>query len=354
MSVSMMSQSSVGNTVRRLRSKSLRWLAAFVLGVAVASAGTPAHAQGMEAEYQDLVQKGLHEYDLGNFSEAKAFFTRAHALSPNARTLRGLGMSAYELRNYVEAIDYFQRALTASERPLTPQMRTEVSQLLSQARSFVTKLALAVQPAQARVRLDAREVVRDTEGNLLLDPGTHELVVEAPDYETITRNIRTDGGESLSLNLNLRSTREPPPADAQPVQLEPTAVPAPGDAAVDLPAPRSAPAPAADGSLAPWVVVGASGAVAVAGGVLLAVALSNKHAVENPSGNGADGPRYADYQGKADSVLPLSAAGIGALSLGLAGVAAGLIWKLSGEHADERPSARLHVSPGALSVDGRF
>ena len=144
---------------------------------AIGASHAHAQAQAAESEYQSAVHKGLQEYDRGNFSEAKAFFLRAHALAPNARTLRGLGMSSYELRNYVEAIEYFQRALNASERPLTAHMRTEVSQLLSQARSFVTRLQLTVHPTNAQVHLGTREVARDSDGNVLMDPGTHQLVV---------------------------------------------------------------------------------------------------------------------------------------------------------------------------------
>src|SRR4051794_5019516 len=35
-------------------------------------------------EYKQLVQQALHEYELGNFSEAKVFFSQAHTLLPTA------------------------------------------------------------------------------------------------------------------------------------------------------------------------------------------------------------------------------------------------------------------------------
>jgi ABC-type uncharacterized transport system permease subunit len=93
----------------------------------------------------------------------------------------------------------------------------------------------------------------------------------------------------------------------------------------------------------------------VAGGVLRVLALNNKHAAENPesSAEGAP-PRYADYRGRAESVLPLSAAGISALTLGTAGAVAGLIWQLNRAHEDERPSARLGFTPLGVVLDGRF
>jgi hypothetical protein len=83
----------------------------------------------------------------------------------------------------------------------------------------------------------------------------------------------------------------------------------------------------------------------------LAIALSNKHAVESVEKT-ANGPRYADYEGKADSVLPLSAAGIAGLALGLAGVAAGLAWKLT--NPEHEPSAKLALSAGGLTLSGQF
>lgn len=279
-------------------------------------------------DYQDLVQQGLREFELGNFSEAKAFFQQAHQLSPNARTLRGLGMASYELRHYVEAIDDFQKALTSKERPLTPQMHAEVSRLLTQARSFVTRLKLRVTPSDAQLRLDTRELFRDSDGSILLDPGSHELVADAADYETVTRSIRGDVGETLSLTLTLHST-----------------------ATVAEPLTPPAAHTAGSSSIAPYIVIGVSTALAIAGGVLLAVALNNKHAVENTQPT-ADGPRYADYQDRAVSVLPLSAAGIAGLALGLAGVAAGVTWKLT---YDERATTTaLALSPGGLTLSGQF
>jgi tetratricopeptide (TPR) repeat protein len=47
-----------------------------------------ASAQASQDAYQSLVQNGLREYELGNFSEAKAFFQQAHQLSPNAYVAR--------------------------------------------------------------------------------------------------------------------------------------------------------------------------------------------------------------------------------------------------------------------------
>ncbi|MET0385335.1 MAG: hypothetical protein ABW321_05220 [Polyangiales bacterium] len=322
---------------------------AFCSLTGVMSSRTHAQSGQTESEYQTLVQQALREYQLGNFSEAKAFFTRANALSPNARTLRGMGMSAYELRNYVESIDDFQQALSATERPLTPQMRSEITQLLSQARSFVTKLQIKLAPRDAELRIDTRPVKRDGDGSVLLDPGTHEVFAEAPEHESTTRTLRTNGGETLSLNITLRPT-------SAPISLAAEASP-PLGATSEAPEGATAADSNSEGSgsgAGPWVLIGSSGAVAIAGGVLLAVALSNKNAVEHPESSAASGPVYADYESKDKLVFPLSVIGITALSLGVAGVVGGLVWKLSSGGSTERPSAQLQLGPGGATLHARF
>jgi tetratricopeptide (TPR) repeat protein len=282
----------------------------------------PAQAQTVQSEYQSVVEKGLEEFALGNYSEARTFFQRAHRLSPSARTLRSLGMTSYELRRYVEAQEYLQQALASDVRPLTPQLHQEVTELLKQARSFIAKLQLTVTPETAQVRVDTQQVYRDAQGLIMLDPGTHELTVDAFQYEAVARNIRCDGSETVSLTIRLPKTSN-------------TQFPA---------------AVSDESTAAPYILMAGSAAVAVAGGVLLTIALSNKHAAENPDQRAPDGARYADYQARADSVPPLSAAGIAALCAGGIGLATGLIWKLSSRDRPVEKSASASLSFTATGV----
>ena len=108
------------------------------------------------------------------------------------------------------------------------------------------------------------------------------------------RKVVTSGGESLSLDVVLSS-------------MTASRASAPDQSTADIDRERSNSnadnpqgilAPADDGraaevggssALVPWIVTSSGAAVAVAGGVLLAVALSNKAQVENPAFPGADG-----------------------------------------------------------------
>jgi hypothetical protein len=300
-------------------------------------------------EYQRTVKQALHEYDLGNFAEAKAFFTQAHAMSPNARTLRGLGMSSYELRTYVEAIGYFEQALSSTEHPLTPQMRDEVSQLLRQARTFVTKLKVTLEPSSAELRVDTRPVSRDDQGFVLLDPGVHELVAEAPARETATRSLRTEGGEELSLTISLR-TNTPSKAETTNDASEAGGTNTP---VFQQPETQAAPvaATSSQSSLGPWILIGSGAAVAITGGVLLGVMASDKSKVEHAPVDS----NYAAYKSAEQRVFPLSVIGFVAAGVGVAAVIGGVVWKVAADGGTrETANARLEVLPGGVRLAGQF
>jgi hypothetical protein len=296
---------------------------------------------GESAEYREMIQQALHEYERTNFNEAKVFFAQAHARFPSARTMRGLGMCAYELRNYVDAIAWFEQALKSAQRPLTPQMRQEIDGLLKQARSFVTRVQITVQPTWAKLRLDTRPVDRDPQGVVLVDPGTHELVVEAPEHDTVARTIRTTGGEQLTVNIALSPLRK---FESQ------AETPAPVVAATSS-SEQNVDSNSNSSSIAPWIVVGSSAAVAAAGAVLLIVALNDKATVESPKGQLPTYDRSAD-----ERVFPLSVIGITALSLGGAGMIAGLVWNFSSprELAGNKPTTRVELVPGGARLHASF
>lgn len=186
--------------------------------------------------YRALVEEAIEEYRLGNWAEASALFARAHALQPNARTLRGLGMTAYSGRSYVEAIDYLQQALVHPRKPLDATQRREAEDLLDKARRYVAHVELELMPASAALRVDGHETKLGADGGLRLNPGEYELVASAEGYLEQRRRIRVAPGGQLSLVIELErrarpveqpaaalapvaSTLAPEPAAAQPDQV---------------------------------------------------------------------------------------------------------------------------------------
>jgi hypothetical protein len=176
---------------------------------------TPGLDPSERSEYEELTKKGILEYELGHWAEAKAHFARAHALYPNARTLRALGLISFEMRSYVEALDWLERALASHEKPLTEEMRNQVSNLADDARSFVARIWLVLEPADADVFVDGQRAKLRDQNVLLVDPGEHELRVEAAGHLPEVRPIRAAAGQSSELKLALSSTApEPQPTPA--------------------------------------------------------------------------------------------------------------------------------------------
>jgi hypothetical protein len=173
-------------------------------------------ASRVEAEepagYRELVSEAVREFGARNFAEARGLFSRAHALFPNARTLRGLGATEFELRNYRECVQYLERALDTPVRSLDDDLRDRTERLLARARGFVGRLELTVMPASATAVIDGMPI-RDAK-EILLDVGDHELEFHAPGYLPEKRKLRVHGGDSrtlhivLTLNINLTRSGE--------------------------------------------------------------------------------------------------------------------------------------------------
>src|SRR4051794_8387071 len=165
-------------------------------------AAVKAQAASEPAGYRAEIDSAIAEYEARNFAEARALFARAHALYPNARTLRGQGMAEFELRNYADAIQFLEQALAAAEKPLEGSLRTDTEALLGRARSFVGRVELTVEPASAGMTVDGTPHDIPV-GGLLLNVGDHRLDFSAPGYLSEKRDLKLTGGDQISLDVVL-------------------------------------------------------------------------------------------------------------------------------------------------------
>lgn len=179
------------------------------------------------AQYRELIEKALQEYSLGHWPEARVFFSDAHAIWPNARTLRGLGMACYEARHYVEAIELLEQALVNKVQPLTPKLAIEAQSILAQAKRFVSPAFISTSPEGAEISLDDQALKLRSNGAVLLDPGEHILQVSSPGHKTERRTLHAEAGRELRVQVDLLSSED----------LQPTA------ASVQLALPEPAPTP---------------------------------------------------------------------------------------------------------------
>lgn len=240
------------------------------LALGVRSTGVAAQADNDAAsqspQYRAVIEEALQEFERGNWEEAEALFTRAHALSPSARTLRGMGLAAYEARHYADAIEHITAALRDERRKLPSEQRSDLQKTLQHAQSFVAGLSLRITPGAAQVQINGRSARPGADGVVLVDPGVIEVTATADGYEPELRRIELAAGERRTFVLELK----PKTSAAEPLP------PPPPPMAAATPASEPQPRARDDGSshalpVLKWTFGAAAVAGVLAGGVFLIV-----------------------------------------------------------------------------------
>jgi tetratricopeptide (TPR) repeat protein len=209
----------------RARNRALRCLVLLSLAwhaiTLTAQAAPPRRGdtQTESQEYQQAVRTALEEFDAGNFPEARAAFKRAHALSPNARTFRGLGFVAFELRNYIEAVEYLEEALDSREKPLDGEPRRSTEALLTRARSLLGTVRIEASPRFDTLLVDGLPRELADGRTLVLEVGDHVIELRAQGLNPERRELEISGGEQLSLAFTLRPAEASATAPGPRVEL---------------------------------------------------------------------------------------------------------------------------------------
>lgn len=308
-----------------MRRSSVRLCQLLALSVAClqarAVAQAPQSSEGAVAaesqEYKQTIDAALEEYNLQHFDEARSLFERAHAIDPNARTLRGLGMVEFERRQYVRAESLLEESLASSKKPLTDAQRASVQELLARTRQFITQFVLTWQPpaAQPDVELDGQAITLDSAQRFATISGSHTLRVSAPGF--VTRELALDarGGDQQTLNVLLTAQEGAKNA-------------------------KKAAKPARSRSTAGIVLTSAGGAGLVASGVLGGLALSAASAA------------HARDDADADRARGLSIGADVALGVGIAAAVSGvvLLWRHAKQHSKGAEPARVDALGPRLRV----
>lgn len=321
-------------------------LAWAVLLFVVLQAG-PAFAQGEEEDeaYKSAVGAAVQEFAAGNWAEARALFKRANDLSPNARTLRGMGMAAYELRLYVPALRELEGALRDTRKPLDAEQVEQAKKLIKLASAFVGRYRVVLEPANADVSLDGSAAHFEPGQVLLLELGAHELSAVAPGYQRGAVKFTTEGGEDKELPLQLVAEAAPGVVPASPP------VPQPMQTTTN----DSAQPPGAGGpNLAPWawVMVGTTAVFAGVAGGMWAMGSSDYNSLEKQCGStqSCTDQEIADSGVKTADTLVNVFIGLAAASA----VTAVVLFILDAGQHEDSSAVSVNVGPGSLLVDGRF
>jgi hypothetical protein len=243
-------------------------------------------AAGVDAAYYTSVNQGLAEYEAHNYEEALSLFIKAHALNPNARTLRGMATAEYELRRYVACVQHTQQALDSQVKPLMGKLRTETEDLLRKAQQYVSRVAVELQPAMTRphVLVDSEAVELPADGVLVLQVGERVVEVQAEGFEPEHRKLTVLGGSEQKLSFTLHPVSAAPMTTAPPAPSAAIASTAQESKAAEstVAAPRDQPVAQRSAWNSPWLWTGV-GVVAV-GAVVAVVLLSGGQSAAHPEG----------------------------------------------------------------------
>jgi hypothetical protein len=291
--------------------------------------------------YRKAIKEGLAEYAALHFEEARSLFRRAHDISPNARTFRGIGMTSFELRDYVAAVRNLSAALKDSRKPLSSEQRKNAQDLLERSRMLVDVYSLTVSPRNARVLIDGRAPELDSEGTLLLDVGLHNLEVSAPGMLMRSLSINVRGGErkDLSVTLERPFVGRAQPTNAAALRQDTQA--------------KSSPAVASNRAATGWLLAGGGAALLAAGfGVYWAIQESQLYSCRHPTNSSV----VCDTEGalttqRSFAIGATLGTGAAALAMGLIGV---LSWHSSPPAAKKHSALDCTVSPFGVSCGGAF
>ena len=196
-----------------------------VPGASPAAAQDPP-ASASQSEYERLVGLGLAAFEEERWTEAHALFDRAHALEPNARTLRARGVAAFQLARHVDALRDLEASLAHPRRRLTPELREAVLELIARIQGAIARVHVRHSPDDFEVQVDGVPATLDEGGALLLEPGEHVLRFSAVDHWSQERRVvATAGGVTelvvelapLPMAASIRAAQPPAPPPAQPL-----------------------------------------------------------------------------------------------------------------------------------------
>jgi hypothetical protein len=319
---------------------------------APAPAGTDDTIGASANEYDKFVASALTAYDSGRFAEARNSFRRAHELAPTARTLRTIGMCSFNLGDYVDALINLEASLVDARKPLSPDQRSHVSDLIARSQVHVGRFKIRLSPPDAVLWVDGRPPAQVTTDEILLEPGRHELFAQASGYQPNRSMLQVDGGDRTTLEIVLS-----PSGNATDVAAAPLPRPSATSAEAPSPTTTASPAPAArSGSnsqaVLGFLALGVGGVGLVTFGVTTALAASKESSLDKHCNNRACAPAYHDDVDTYERYKLLSTV---SLVTGLVFAGAGVALLLTQpDGRAERASVTPVLGMGSIGVRGQL
>ncbi|MBK9259425.1 MAG: tetratricopeptide repeat protein [Polyangiaceae bacterium] len=210
-----------------------RICAAFLALSVYASAANAAPTDAERAVAVSLVVEGRARFQAKQYRAALELFKRAHEIMRVPTTGWDLAKAHEALGQLVEARriaeEVARMPAEPNEKPIFAETRALAQQAIVELGPRIPLLHVRVSGApvqDTRVQIDGNALTPD-EANLPypVNPGTHEVVVTAPDFETTKITVHVEEARMLPVDVTLkpapRTVQPPPPTPPKPVNVEP-------------------------------------------------------------------------------------------------------------------------------------
>lgn len=305
-----------------------------------------AHAQGKPGggssdEASERFRAGVGFYKARDYTAALVEFKRAYELAPNYRVLFNLGQTSQELNDYASALNAFEQYLAEGGKEVDAKRRAQVEGWIAELKKKVGTLTIETNVEGAEILVDDISVgTAPLDKPIVVNAGRRKLSATATDHTPVQRKIDVAGQDEKTIKLELVPTNvkkdEPQPPPPPP--------PPPSDPEIPV---------------AAWVVLGVTGAAAIATGVMGGLALSARSDLDDELAKFPGNPAaIEDAQSKTKSfAIGTDVAGAitiaGAVTTGII-IGVALSGSGSPDAETEKTAVRAHVGPTGFVIEGGF
>jgi len=173
--------------------------------VSVAAWAAPPSASDV-ASAKRLFEQGLKLYNEGSYREALSDFLHANELSPRASIQRNIAQCHRDLREFAEAYDSYQTLLTKYGATMTAADKRAVQRAIDELASLTATVKVNVTDPGATVAVDGNTVgTTPLASPLRMNLGAHTVTVAKAGYETLTKDVKVNGGDTVSVDGPLQT-----------------------------------------------------------------------------------------------------------------------------------------------------
>ncbi len=180
---------------------------AFLLASLLALAASPAFAQeaGATADEADVeFRLGNQAYSNRDYREALSHYFASNRLAPNRNVTFNIARCYENLGMFVEAWRYFRTYQKGSK---DDDERQKVGEALDRIGQKLGVLKVESEPPGARIYLNRVDLgsYGNTPGDVPVEPGTYEIIVEADGYESAkVSDVEVKAGDVITRKLELK------------------------------------------------------------------------------------------------------------------------------------------------------